>query len=131
MRSLYLICSLTLLTACMHAQPQYTYADGSANHYVITDSSLQYIPVKPEESSTGMYSGGDPADVKLTKEQFESLKQLLEEAISATGNHIADRIKMSGAVTRITASDTVTIILKPGAPEQDALESALKQLLKK
>jgi len=115
----------------MHAQPQYTYADGSANHYVITDSSLQYIPVKPEESSTGMYSGGDPADVKLTKEQFESLKQLLEKAISATGNHIADRIKMSGAVTRTTASDTVTIILKPGAPEQAALESALKQLLKK
>jgi hypothetical protein len=115
----------------MHAQPQYTYADGSANRYIITASSLQYIPVKPEESSTGMYSGGDPADVKLTEEQFENLKQLLEKAISATGNHISDRIKMSGEVTRTTASDTVTIILKPGVPEQAALESALKQLLKK
>jgi hypothetical protein len=131
MQTLYLLCSLTLLTACMHAQPQYTYADGSANHYVISASSLQYIPVKPEESSTGMYSGGDPADVKLTEEQFKSVQQLLENAISATGNHITDRIKMSGAITRITASDTVTIILKPGVPEQAALESALKQLIKK
>lgn len=131
MRTLYLLCSLTLLTACMHAQPQYTYADGSANRYVITASSLQYIPVKPEESSTGMYSGGEPAEVNLTEEQFKNLQQLLEKAISAMGNHITDRIKMSGEVTRTTASDTVTIILKPGAPEQAALESALKQLLKK
>lgn len=131
MQTLYLLGFLTLLTACMHAQPQYTYADGSANRYVITASSLQYLPVKPEESSTGMYSGGDPANVNLTEAQFKSVQQLLEKAISATDNHITDRIKMSGAVTRITASDTVTIILKPGAPEQAALESALKQLLKK
>lgn len=131
MRILYLLCSLTFLTACMHAQPQYTYADGSANRYVITASSLQYIPVKPEESSTGMYSGGDPADVTLTDEQFKHLKQLLENGIAATGNHIPDRIKMSGEITRVTASDTVTIILKPGAPEQIALESGLKALLKK
>lgn len=131
MRTLYLLCFLTLLTACMHAQPQYTYADGSANHYVITVSSLQYIPVKPEESSTGMYSGGEPAEVNLTEEQFENLKQLLENGIAATGNHIPDRIKMSGAITRTAKSDTITIILKPGAPEQVALESALKQLLKK
>lgn len=131
MRILYLLCSLTLLTACMQAQPQYTYADGSANRYIITASSLQYLPIKPEESSTGMYSGGDPANINLTEAQFKSVQQLLEKAISATGNHITDRIKMSGAVTRTTASDTVTIILKPGAPEQAALESALKQLLKK
>lgn len=131
MRTLYLLCSLTLLTACMQAQPQYTYADGSANRYIITASSLQYLPIKPEESSTGMYSGGDPANVNLTEAQFKSVQQLLEKAISATGNHITDRIKMSGAVTRTTASDTVTIILKPGVPEQAALESALKQLLKK
>lgn len=78
-----------------------------------------------------MYSGGDPANVNLTEAQFKSVQQLLENAISSTGNHITDRIKMSGAVTRTTASDTVTIILKPGAPEQAALESALKQLLKK
>jgi DNA-binding CsgD family transcriptional regulator len=115
----------------MNAQPQYTYADGSANRYVITASSLQYIPVKPEESSTGMYSGGDPAEINLTKAEFESLKLLLEKAIAATNNHIADRIKTSGEVTRTTRTDTKIIILKPGAPEQIALESALKQMLKK
>lgn len=131
MRTLYLLCFLTLFTACMNAQPQYTYADGSANRYVITASSLQYIPVKQEESSTGMYSGGDPAEINLTKAEFESLKLLLEKAIAATNNHIADRIKTSGEVTRTTRTDTKIIILKPGAPEQIALESALKQMLKK
>lgn len=131
MRTLYRFCFFTSLTACMNPSPQYTYADGSANRYIITASSLQYLPIKPEESSTGMYSGGDPANVNLTEAQFKSVQQLLEKAISATGNHITDRIKMSGAVTRTTASDTVTIILKPGVPEQVALESALKQLLKK
>ncbi|MBX2965682.1 MAG: hypothetical protein KF845_06010 [Cyclobacteriaceae bacterium] len=131
LRSLLMLCLATLLFSCMSQTPHYNYADGNANQYFVTAFSLQYVPVKPEESSTGMYSGGEPAEIQLTQKQFNDLRQLFEKAISATSSHITDRVKMSGQVTRTTTSDTVMIILQPNAPEQIALESALKGLLGK
>ena len=42
----------------MPTQSLYEYADGSANLYSLNGNTLSYDPVRPEESSTGTYSGG-------------------------------------------------------------------------
>jgi hypothetical protein len=63
-RVVFILFILFTVTACMSTST-YQYADGSANVYRIKPDSLEYIPVKPEESSTGMYSGGEPKKVAL------------------------------------------------------------------
>jgi hypothetical protein len=111
--------------ACMNAEPRLMYADGSANRYEISSTELKYIPVKPEESSTGMYSGGEPAQIALSNEQYSQLKNLFESALAQTDQHIPDRIKTSGLVT----VGEYQAILKPGSALKAEIESKLKNLL--
>lgn len=109
----------------MNAEPRLMYADGSANRYEISSTELKYIPVKPEESSTGMYSGGEPAQIALSNEQYSQLKNLFESALAQTDQHIPDRIKTSGLV----AVGEYQAILKPGSALKAEIESKLKNLL--
>ncbi|GIL22970.1 MAG: hypothetical protein BroJett042_14830 [Bacteroidota bacterium] len=111
----------------MSQQPQLIYADGSANRYEISIHELKYIPVKPEDSSTGMYSGGEPAQVVLSKEQYNHLKNLFETALTQTDQQIPDRIKTSGLV--VVGEKKVN--LKAGSALMLEVESTLQNLLKR
>jgi len=113
------------ITACMNQQPQLIYADGSANRYEISANELRYIPVKPEESSTGMYSGGEPAQVVLSTEQYSRLKNLFETALAQTDQQIPDRIKTSGLVV----VGEKKVILKQESAIKAKIENELKELL--
>jgi len=115
----------------MSQHPQLIYADGSANRYEISIDELKFIPVKPEESSTGMYSGGEPAQVALSKEQYNHLKNLFETALAQTDQQIPDRIKTSGLVVVINGSDKQEVILKPNAPAKLAIEAELKKMIER
>ncbi len=106
----------------------YEYADGSANLYLLTEKELRYVPVTPEQSSTGMYSGGDPKTVTISSDQFNELKGLLENALTNTSIHIPDRMKTSGMITK-TGSDKKQCIIKPHCAEMVAIEEALKRTL--
>jgi len=109
----------------MNQQPQLIYADGSANRYEISANELRYIPVKPEESSTGMYSGGEPAQVVLSTEQYSRLKNLFETALAQTDQQIPDRIKTSGLVV----VGEKKVILKQESAIKAKIENELKELL--
>ncbi|MCW5912886.1 MAG: hypothetical protein KIT62_17580 [Cyclobacteriaceae bacterium] len=111
----------------MNQHPELIYADGSANRYEISANRLSYIPVKPEESSTGMYSGGEPATISLTQAEYLKLKDLFDQAMAQTEEHITDRIKTSGLVV----IGDKQIILKPGSPTMLQIEDTLKSLLGK
>lgn len=115
--------------SCMKKSSVYEYADGSANAYRLTTSSLEYIPVKKEESSTGMYSGGDPKNVTITQTQYESISELLESAMNNETIHIKDRIKTSGVIRITTDGTTKSCIIAPRCPEQVNIESALRKAL--
>ena len=114
----------------MNTPVRYEYADGSANLYLLTETQLQYVPVKPEESSTGMYSGGDAKKVTLSQSQFNKVKKLLDDALDNTSIHIKDRMKTSGMITRI-GSQEAQCIIKPYCGEMIAIEEALKKILDK
>ena len=107
----------------------YQYVDGNANVYIITPDTLEYVPVKPQESSSGFYSGGEPKKVKLTAHEFQNLVTLIEAALKNTDAHIQERIKGSGAIKTLTGSEKHSIFLKPACAEQQKLEAALKKLL--
>lgn len=117
-----------LFIACMNST-SYQYADGSANVYVIKSDSLEYIPVKPEESSTGFYSGGDPKKVAIRPEEFRKLQSMFEAAKKKHEIHIPDRIKTSGMITTFSGQEKTSFILKPGCHEITAIETELKRLL--
>lgn len=110
---------------------QYEYADGSANLYRITSDSVQYIPVTPAESSTGFYSGGEPAKVSITAEQFQVLKQQLDDAIADTSLHTPDRAKRTALIVRNGSQDTTRVILRQGSSPIDSIETYLKELLQR
>lgn len=121
-----------LITACMNTTAdQYEYADGSANLYRITRDSVQYIPVTPAESSTGFYSGGKPATVSITAEQFQLLKQQLDGAIADTSLHTPDRAKRTALIVRTGPQDTTRVILHQGAAPIAIIETYLKELLQR
>ncbi|MBX2894473.1 MAG: hypothetical protein KF763_03465 [Cyclobacteriaceae bacterium] len=109
----------------MSKQPNLTYADGSANRYEISTRELRYLPIKPEESSTGTYSGGQPAQVGLNEEQYNRLRSLFEMAIAQPDQQIPDRIKTSGLV--VVGNKQAN--LKPGSALMLEIESALQNLL--
>jgi hypothetical protein len=114
----------------MNRPMQYEYADGSANLYLLTETSLEYLPVKPEESSTGMYSGGDPKTVVVTPAEFNELKDLFDKALENTSIHIPDRMKTSGMISAI-GSTKKQCIIKPYCEEMKAIEGTLKKVLSK
>jgi hypothetical protein len=128
MRWAYL--SILIFSACMNTSTQYLYSDGSANRYVLSEDTLKYIPIKPEESSTGFYSGGVPKEVHITTEQFATLKGLLTQAINTPSIHIPDRMKTSGMITVQEDSRQTVYIIRPGSPELTEIEQALRLALK-
>lgn len=104
---------------------EYEYSDGSANRYVLTADSLEYIPVQPHESSTGFYSGGEPKKKSINRQTYELIKRALNDALSNTSIHVADRAKMTGL---ITIKSKQQVVIAPG-PELKAIDSLLKKTL--
>jgi hypothetical protein len=119
---------LIIAAACMTTPANYEYADGNANVYVITPTELKYIPVTLEESSSGTYSGGEPKNIAITPAQFQTLEALFESALKNKDAHIANRVMMSGLVSR-TGSNKKQCILKPASEDIAAIEQALKSIV--
>jgi hypothetical protein len=112
----------------MNSISDYEYADGSGNRYVLSNATLRYIPVKPEESSTGMYSGGEPFEISLSADQIRELEQVFDNAILAQQSHTQDRAKMTGLIIKSSQTESISVILESNAPEKKALENALLTL---
>jgi len=49
------------------------FSDGNANTYKITQSTITYTPVTKEESSSGIYSGGEAKIAGISIEQFADI----------------------------------------------------------
>lgn len=127
-RAIFILFINLILTACMNTST-YQYADGSANVYILKSDSLEYIPIRPEESSTGFYSGGDPKKVAVTLEECRTMRAMLEAAKEKHEIHIPDRIKTSGMITTFSGDEKTQFILTPGCKEITEIEAELKKLL--
>ena len=117
------------LSACKHNKQtnmDSSYSDGSGNAYFITENNtLKYDPVTPEMSSSGVYSGGDTAEVKLSMEDYDEIMELFNAAMTDTGNHVENRAMMTGAVEY----NGKEIILAQNAASKENLEKKLRSLL--
>jgi hypothetical protein len=113
----------------MSAQPQYEYSDGNSNLYILTSTELKYVPVKPENSSSGVYDGGEAKSISITSVQFSEIQSLLEQALNKPDIHMENRIMMSGKITSLEGSTKKQCIFKPGSSEIKQIEDAMKKIL--
>ena len=77
----------------------FTFIDGNANAYVITNTQVVYKPVTKLQSSSGEYSGGKPQTIPIEPYVFFAVQEIANSIVSNTNIHIEDRVKGSGVIT--------------------------------
>lgn len=95
----------------------YAYIDGNNNVFEIFQTRLVYNPISPERSSSGEYSGGNPAQTALNSEQFENIEAKIKAVIKDKSHHLDSRPMGCG-----------TIVIKSKSLFVDASSSLLKEL---
>lgn len=103
---------------------RHAYVDGNNNTYEIGDR-LDYVPITPAHSSSGVYSGGDPKSVALDADARAALIELLDRIATDTDNVLDTRPMGCGTVIR---GETRTFC-RASSPLKQALETMLRGLL--
>ncbi|KKW42815.1 MAG: hypothetical protein UY92_C0003G0021 [Candidatus Magasanikbacteria bacterium GW2011_GWA2_56_11] len=126
--------SLVFLSGCLRASaPVYRYSDGSGNTYVITggkQKQLEYVPVKSSQSSSGVYSGGEPVRKAIAETEYADIVSRLESGVQNTAAHIDNRRLTSGLIELEKNGSEKSYILAPASPEMLSIEQALAAALK-
>ena len=106
------------------------YGDGNGNQYIIEQDSIEYNPVRPKFSSSGIYNGGDHVKKKITQQQYKKIASIFKEAIANEASHIKNRVKMSGAITIREGKVVKSCILSPNSEKLNDIEKILKDIIK-
>lgn len=136
--NLLMICLLSVVTTTGFAQPDdeeeledatFTFVDGSNNTYTITQEEINYDPITPEESSSGEYSGGDPAKAKVKMREFEALIEIISEAMAATDQHAASREMGTAIVSKVVEGEKTSVMLKRGSKMSKRIKEFLDEMI--
>ena len=132
MKTFYILISIILLLECTNKMIKYTYADGSGNSYYIDSKnmSLEYNPVKPKYSSSGIYNGGEYKLKTITREELKIISDSINNSIQNESVLIENRVKLSGLIKIIKNNKEENFILKPGSQEQINIETVLTEIIK-
>lgn len=120
------------LSACAHRAPPptetampwtlLTVADGAANLYRFTRAAdggvaFDYVPVTPEQSSSGTYSGGPPRSEQLAGDdpRLVELWAVVQKLEADEARHVPDRAMGTGAIGWQGALGAHDFILPMGA----------------
>lgn len=107
----------------------YKYLDGNGNKYIIKNDVIEYMPVKPSFSSSGVYNGGNYSKKELSKTQYNQLTTILNVAIKNKKIHIKNRVKMSGMIVIQEDNKENAYILSPNSEEVQKIESLLQDTI--
>jgi hypothetical protein len=128
------LCCILLLQGCLtKGNTIYRYSDGSGNTYVFRNSGakfLEYHPVKPHRSSSGLYDGGDHIKREMSESQYHALRSALRSAIDRREAHINERVKGSGLIVIQCGDRKAAYIIKPDSEEQLRIERILRDTIK-
>ncbi len=108
------------------------YCDGSGNEYIINNDqkfTIEYNPVKPLQSSSGIYNGGDYVKKEISELQFDKIISTLREAIEKRDIYINDRMKGSGMIILQEDDKENVYILEPGSKEIRNIEENLHNII--
>lgn len=104
------------------------YTDQNNNSYSLSVSQINYRAIKPEQSSSGTYSGGNDRRVNISKKQFEKILTLAEQLFEDPSSH-AERREMGTSILKMSQSiNDKRVILYPSETRKE-FEKILKQTL--
>jgi len=106
------------------------YGDGNGNQYIIEQESIEFNPIKPKFSSSGIYDGGDHVKKKITQQQYNIIASIFNKAMANEASHIKNRVKMSGLITMQQGKVVKSCILNPNSEELNEIEKILKDIIK-
>jgi len=108
------------------------YLDGSGNEYVINNEpkiTIEYNPVKPLQSSSGIYDGGEYIKKEISELQYNRIVSTLREAIENRNIYINDRVKGSGMIILQEEDKENIYILESGSKEIENIEKSLRDTI--
>ncbi len=110
---------------------EYIYQDGNANKYTLFQKDKNYFiafePVTKENSSSGIYSGGNEKKVSIPKEDYIGFLVLFKKAFLSK-EISSKREMMTGMVIKKKREKVLEEkILLPNSGDKNKLERSLKQ----
>ncbi len=116
----------------MNAGTIYQYADGSGNKYVLKPDTRQiaYRPVKPAQSSSGVYDGGDAATKIISSEKVTAIVKAIEDAAEKNSIHLNTRPMGSGTIVIERDGTSTRYVIDGGSPENERIEALLTDVMK-
>ncbi len=132
-RIFYVVILLPFLVQCTttkknNTMTSYEYVDGNGNLYAINNTSVVYDPVTPEESSTGMYSGGEPYTAPLEQKQFDQIEATFKKAIENKADQTDTRSMGTGTLIVMPSKKTYIFKMNSGAKKE--IEEVIKLMTK-
>jgi len=107
------------------------YLDGSGNEFVLKKTpkiTIEYNPVKPLQSSSGIYDGGEYVKKEISELQYNKIISTLRVAIENREIYINDRVKGSGMIILQEKNKEDVYILEPGSKEIENIEKVLRNI---
>ncbi len=104
------------------------FVDQNNNVYTIEKKWVDYQPIKPEQSSSGTYSGGHEAKVIITEKIFEELSELANEIAANKKGHTTKRQMLTAMIYLTIDEQTYKYILSNSA-ERRRFEKRLKEII--
>jgi len=86
------------------------YTDQNNNRYTISPETLSYLPIKKENSSSGIYDGGEAATVALSKEAYKTISEKAMDLLADTSKHTTKRMMMTSIIQLKEPSERATLV---------------------
>lgn len=75
--------------------PALRYQDQNNNVYLVRDRQLDYTPIRPEESSSGTFSGGKASHQELSEAEATQIFDLVKQIVAKSSVHTPQRRMMT------------------------------------
>jgi hypothetical protein len=124
-KNLAIFLMLTLINISFkNILPDYIYTDGNNNKYEVYKDRINYIPVTKENSSSGIYSGGEPKNITIDKNIYNQIQKLIKQTIKDKKYHLTSRIMGCGTISK----NNKTIFISRESKSLNNLETYLKEI---
>jgi hypothetical protein len=109
-----------------HEMIQYT--DQNNNTYSVSATQISYRAIRPENSSSGTYSGGSDRQKTISKDKFKKITSLAEQLFDDSSSHAVRREMRTAMLNIGPTGKEQKVILYPSAKRTE-FEEILKLTL--
>lgn len=103
-----------------------TYYDFSNNRYRVTKEKIHYLPMTPEQSSSGTYSGGEEKECGISMEIFAEIVEQVKAITENTSLHQEKRRMLTAMMVVDWGEESGRYIIRRSA-EQKSLVALFKK----